>query len=647
VPRIDHKILIPALLLLLLSITFIVYWPGLAGDFIFDDFVNIINNPDVHLTSLSPEALSRVFSSGLASTLSRPLSMLTFGLNHYFAGLDPWYFKLINLLLHLLTGIGIFLLSRELLAIGPKPEGYRPEHRQLLALLVTACWMLHPLNVSSVLYIVQRMNLLSALVVVYTLYYYCRVRQRDTLTRLQASIALGAIVLLVAVGALFKENAVLTVLFILVIEVYLLKFNADVPGQDFFLKLFGIFLVAVPACLAVILLLTAPELLVGDYNERTFTMGERLLTETRALWMYMGWLVMPDTRDFVFHHDNFALSRSLLAPLSTLFASLGLVCLLAFIWLLRKKLPYLCFGLAFFLAGHALESTIVNLELVFEHRNYLPGFGLMFGGIHTLLHLPHNILSRKPALAFLGVFLVFLIHGTFLETRKWSSTNEHLLSIVDHNPDSHRINYSLGFTFMNMASLTPDNKAMFDAASYFYRRAVLLDDNEIRGHTGLIMADSQNGMPVDETIVADLVHRLRTLPLQDDTLSDISMLTECWYGNFCSFDKSVLVRVFNAISDNEVSAPVTVQAILDQVGTGIIRAYRNQEDGKALLYLARQQRPDLTVIDVKLVLAEMEAGNHAQARLLLTEAQQKGGNEKLLAELAEISIELDRRESAP
>lgn len=641
-----YRFLPHALLLILLGASCALYLPGLAGDFLFDDFINIVNNRDSHLAAFSWAELSKVLHSGIASEITRPLSMLTFGINYYLTGMDPFYFKLTNVVIHLLITAGIYHLTLLLLRLGPPTHGQTSPKPEFIALAITACWALHPLNVSTVLYVVQRMNQLSVLVSVYTLIFYCSFRIRGACTRPQALGAFMAMLVFLLVGVLCKENAALLPLYILVIEMFLLNFRADSPNQGLFLKLVMICLLAIPAVLALFLLAVSPTALLGDYSVRSFTLFERLLTQARALWTYTGWLLVPDTRNLVFYYDNYPLSKSLLNPISTLFGMLGIGGAAVFCWTQRKRLPYLCFGIAFFFAGHALESSVVALELVFEHRNYLPGFGLLFGCIYTLLNLPSNVLNPRLARGFVGIFVVFIALGTNAEAKKWSNTYSHMVSIAAYNPDSYRTNYSLGYMYLNLASRTAHNAELFSIASHFYRLASMLDEKAVNAHVGVILADSQNGQPIDPVVVAELERRLRENPLASQAFVEASMLTECWYGGFCKFDKTTLIGLFNAIAHNAVTDATIKQGILDQFGTAIAYVYRNKEDGRALLYLAKQQRDDVTVVDLKLIQLELELQNVEQARRLLTEARQKPLSSAFEKALEELDRQLDALPSA-
>ena len=89
------------------------YFVGLPGDFLFDDNPHIVRNQLVQIGSLSPADLWQAWSSShLDFPGSRPLAMLTFGINHAVSGLSPFAFKATNLALHILNGLALFAVAR-------------------------------------------------------------------------------------------------------------------------------------------------------------------------------------------------------------------------------------------------------------------------------------------------------------------------------------------------------------------------------------------------------------------------------------------------------------------------------------------------------------------------------------------------------
>lgn len=604
----------------ILLAAFLVYFPGLFGEFILDDYINIASNPNAQMTALSWEEVRKVMGSGIASALSRPLSMLSFGLNHYFSGLDPVVFKFTNVLIHLLTALCVWLLTRELVRIG---TGSWDKRHQLLALFVTACWALHPINASTVLYVVQRMTELSALVMFFTLYYYCRVRSAGLAHHRQTAVFLINLGLLCIIGVLCKENAALIPLLILTIEAILFRFRTDTASERLFLRSFAILFLALPAMLVVYVLLTQPVQILGDYNVRPFTMGERVLTQLRALWHYLRWLLLPDHNAFIFHHDNLPISRSLFEPVTTLLSLCGLLLLAALAWWQRLRLPLLSLGIAFFFAGHALESTIVSLELMFEHRNYLPGYGIMLALGQVLWAIPAQFLSSRTRGALALLFLLFLGQGTVMESLKWSNSFEQMLQAVEAAPDSHRANYSIAVFYLDTSDKVEDREESLRRARHYFLEAMKLDQSTLRAHLGYIYAQSGLDEPIDEALIREMEERLQNNRLTRESFLEVSRLTECWYRDQCKFPQSLLLRMYNAIARNEVSSPILVQGILDQVGTAMITIMNRPSDGKALLYLARNARPDVTVIDLKLIQLELQDGNFEAAEALLDAAKAK------------------------
>ena len=145
------------------AITFILYYPGLFGDFVFDDSANILENKKLAIHNLSHENLKSAALSGNAGPLGRPISLVTFSLNYYFTSFDPFYLKLTNLFIHLINGLLVFVISLKLFQwLSYQYKSIKLESTSYLACLVCLIWLIHPLNLTSVLYVVQRMTSLSS-----------------------------------------------------------------------------------------------------------------------------------------------------------------------------------------------------------------------------------------------------------------------------------------------------------------------------------------------------------------------------------------------------------------------------------------------------------------------------------------------------
>jgi len=185
-----------------MAIAVAVYWPGLGGGFVFDDFPNIVDNAGLHPASASVGDLVRAALSSPSSEFKRPLSSLSFALNYLATGLDPFWMKLTNLLLHLANGVfGFILASQVLRSTRNAAEPVTPDAARRItftALLIAFGWTVLPINLTAVLYVVQRMESLANLFVLAGLIGYFAVRMRAG--RSGTTLAIGVVLLSTALG---------------------------------------------------------------------------------------------------------------------------------------------------------------------------------------------------------------------------------------------------------------------------------------------------------------------------------------------------------------------------------------------------------------------------------------------------------------
>lgn len=428
------------LLAVLLIVTVAIYWSGLSGPFLFDD-------------SGSFDALWRwaqhqatwqeaVFSNG-SWLSSRPLAMASFLLTTALGGSESYSFKLGNLIIHLACGLLAWAVARRALT---EDEGLAP-HADAFALVVAAFWLLHPLHVSTVLYAVQRMAQLSTLFVLASLWTYL-IARRD-LVRGGSSKALAMLFvlfpLLLLAGLLSKQNAVIAPALCLVLE---LAYFSRQAGPRRATRTFFAVTLAIPFVLGAAALVIAPEPLLGGYAEWNFSLSERLLTQPRALMSYIGMLIWPRGPLMGLYTDDFSVSSSLLNPISTLWSLLALVGLSAGAIALRKRAPTVFAGWFFFLVAHAVESSILPLEMYYEHRNYLPSFGLFLalaGGLGQAgSRLQTNILTpRHLGILAAGGFCLVLTFATLGRVAVWRQMGSILEQGLKHHPGSVRANMDL------------------------------------------------------------------------------------------------------------------------------------------------------------------------------------------------------------
>ena len=238
-------------------------------------------------------------------------------------------------------------------------------------------------------------------------------------------------------GLLSKENAILLPLYLAVIEWCLWRQDAQrrrtTRRRRAATWFFAVTLLA-PLLVGLALFAWQPGLLLDGYASRPFTLGERLLTEARVLWFYVGLVLLPTPARLGLYHDDIATSTGLLEPWTTLLALDGWLVVLMAALLLRRRAPAFTFGVLWFLAGHALESTVVPLEIAHEHRNYLPSFGLLFAAVYGVARFARHTGNRRVYAALGLAAALALGFGTFGRAASWHSDETIIEALYRHHP---------------------------------------------------------------------------------------------------------------------------------------------------------------------------------------------------------------------
>ncbi len=427
--------------ILLLAITAIVYLPGLRGPFLFDDYPNLVT-PLTDWLSGQNSWQEIVLGNG-SGPLGRIVSMASFLANAACCGLEPYAYKLTNLVVHLFCGGLIYLLIERLLRREPS---YSLNSRRI-GLLIAALWLVHPIQVSTVLYVVQRMAQLSTLFTLLALLVYVMARQRLEVDRSRTALIwlFAGIPAISILAVLSKENGALIPLLCAVIEIGFFRSQVQSPRPNS-IKAFFLAFLLIPGALAVIWLALHPEAILAGYADRTFTLGQRLLSEPRALIDYLSILLLPRGPSLGLYTDDFPISQGLLAPPGTLIAICVLLAILTVAILARKRDPLLFGGILFFFSAHLMESTVFPLEIYFEHRNYLPSVGFFMAvvaiaswGIRQGSARSDNA-PRMPSWVLPGSIMLVLVLalGTFARAGIWSSFAFIATQAAAQHPDSLR-----------------------------------------------------------------------------------------------------------------------------------------------------------------------------------------------------------------
>ncbi len=422
---------IKLLLIVVFVITIFIYTPALNSPFIFDDFYNLSG-----LSDLVNRGWLNFILGNFSGPTGRPLSMLSFAVQHNSWPDNPQLFKAINLLIHCLNGLLLFFISKIII----NRSDFNLAEKNVFILTVVSYWMLHPIHLTTVLYAVQRMTQLATLFTLAGLLVWFRLRE-DLLVKSNICnpiIAAAIIWSCCLMAILSKENGILLLLLIIVIEVTLFSKN-NVLNQN---RKWAAIVLAMPLALLAIYLLSNLSGIAVSYQFRDFNLWQRLLTQPVVIIDYLKLLILPTYGSFSLFHDDYVVSTSFFSPPKTILCWFILIGLLVFAIKKRKKLPIVSLGILWFFFMHSLEASFVNLELYFEHRNYLPSIGIaLLAGVITVNYYNYFTEKRIP-LFLISMYLLWITTVLFLESGNWARPLIQAIEWVRFQPQSERsLNY--------------------------------------------------------------------------------------------------------------------------------------------------------------------------------------------------------------
>lgn len=634
--KIMPRKIIPYLLLCCSIIaTFILYQEGLYGVYVFDDGVNILENEKLAITSLDWLNLRSAWGAGDAGPLGRPIAMLSFAINHYITGFDPYYFKLTNLVIHLLNGLLVFWVSLKILQwLSKRYQKISFQSTPYLAVLVSCVWLLHPLNLTSILYVVQRMTSLSALFGLLAVLIYCIWRMR-TVTWLSTGLAAFGLSLALLASVYSKESGILFILLIYWIELTLFqaKNNNFQPVYIKRLKLIYLVWGLGAVGLLVFIYLLPPYLNPTNFTRREFSLNERLLTETRVIFFYLKMFFYPLLSDLSLYHDDFLISKSIINPITTLYSLIGLAGISVVCIILVKKHPMLLFAWGWYLISQLLESTFISLELIHEHRNYFGTIGFIITVVYYLAQI-----SNKKILPFIyllsGLYVVNLAFTTWQRAEIWSNLVDHAVYEATMHPKSDRANYQLARIYMNLMQLHPEQQTYYADLA---KKALEHSKHSYMPANGAWFAElhlaSYLKHPIKQQAIDELTWRLKHKPFQNNNVSFLSAFANCQINGFCKIPHEQAVLIIAAGLDNPSvgdDLKSEIYKLLTQYYIGVISDF---EKGREFIQHAVALHED---VNGRLLFAQVYRlqGKYSQANAQLQRANQLDKHQTWYKEIA-------------
>lgn len=439
------------------------YSPSMSGDFLLDDVKNILENQYVQIDSFS---LENLFNAAFKSPIpTRPLPNITFALNHLFHGLHPFGYHLVNLILHLLTGWVVF---RFLFFTIKLALPWMKENRNAgISLLTTAVFLLHPVQTQSVSYIVQRMNIMAALFFVLCLYFYAL--GRTGFGGKQKVIRFGMCALSAVFAFSSKENTAVLPVFLFMYEWF---FFPHKKGWAVKTGLLAMVLLAIIIPTVIFLFNLSPVKWIASQYDTSFSLTMlRVLTEFRVLVYYFSLLVFPHPSRLLMDY-LYPPSYSIIHPATTLLCIISIFALVLLGGILFQKgrsEKLISFCIFWFFGSIFIESSVINLDLIFEHRLYLPGIGFFLFAVYMGYLLLHHLSAKKgkAILSFSFILLVLFSQWTWQRNHLWADAVAMWKDCLDKATKPARAHYNLAVSL--------GHAGKFREVESHYRKAIALN----------------------------------------------------------------------------------------------------------------------------------------------------------------------------
>lgn len=613
-----------------LMLTVAVYWPSLHGGYIFDDYSNIVENDAIHLTRLDWQSLKEATLSSPVESTPRPVAMATFALDWYFGQGSPFRMKVTNLVIHLMNGILVWLVIRQLGRLcNANREPGSAVSSDMIAALVASVWLVAPINFTAVAYVVQRMESLAQLFVLGGLLLYLWIRTVYPTRTLATWIAGGVLIVFAICGYGAKETALMLPLYAFVADAFATSFRTRAGARDRSVSLLFLIILIVPGIVGAIWALHK-YLPAAAWAHRPFTMGERLLTESRIVVDYAIWTLVPLPGHFHFYHDEIGLSHGLMSPPTTIFSLLAIFLAIGAAWAIRRKHPLVAIGIGWFFAAQALTASILPLELVFEHRNYFASIGLYLALFSLLVSRSGSNVHRAAWLIFAGL-LVTSASVTLLRAEEWSDPLTLALTEQKRNPESPRTAYELARTYVVLSGYRDDSPFVKLANDELARAAQLKGANALPEQGLLLVAARTHGQPPPGTW-ENLRKKLVEQPLSMEHIEAVNALVNCAAHDLCAFPQDEMIQTLSALVEKN-PRETKLLSIYAKYAANALRdlpfAIELTNDALAVAPRDLQLRTNLIVLLVADGKIEQARAYYAQTCEALPEARNDRAFEKL------------------
>jgi len=447
-------------LALLLASGFLVYSNTLSSSFHYDDQFMILENPAIRGLRL-PEIWDAFNTRFLAG--------LSFALNYAAGGLEPAVYHWTSVVLHALAAFAVFLLVRLTLTTPRVLERPLPAAAPPIAGFAALLFLAHPVQTQAVDYVWQRAAVLAALFYALSLYFYARWRLSGRRPDLVFSFS-------AALAAMFTKETAFTIPFAIALYEFLF-FGPELLARRLRrLAPFLLLLAVIPLTLTrvdkISTNLMRPETAARGtqdggapafdmtrwVTEEKMTRGEYWLTQPNVVRTYLRLFFFPVRQNLDYDYPVTG------SPDAATALSLALeIALAGAAVFFRKRFPVVSFGILWAFLAMSLESVVVQNDVIYEHRLYLPmaGWSMAFAAGAAEL-----VRRRRPYLVAAGLLVCALGAAAWHRNRVWKSELTLWQDVVQKSPKKARGYYNLGIEYEKLSRTDEAVAALLKACEY-------------------------------------------------------------------------------------------------------------------------------------------------------------------------------------
>jgi Flp pilus assembly protein TadD len=467
-------------ILIIIAVGFLVYSNTFNVPFIFDDMPNIVDNPAV-----------KDFPHSFGT---RFIGQLTFTMNYRLHGLDVTGYHIFNLIVHIFNALLIYALLT-LTFKSPYFSGYSKDvtttrySRNLIALFTALLFVSHPVQTQAVTYIVQRFASLATMFYLLSLVSYSKARliSQEVQSKVKSLFWYG-VSLFSAVLAMKTKEISFTLPVVIILYEFMF-FNGKIKRRILYLLPLFLIMLIIPLSL----IGTDKPLgdIISDVSEATrlqtnISRWDYLFTQFRVIVTYIRLIFLPVNQNLDYDYPTYYSFFDVGVFLSFLFLLSILILSVYLFYRYRKTAPsvtLISFGVLWFFITLSVESSIIPIvDVIYEHRIYLPSAGFFIAFTASIIWLRNRLKNTMPivgkAIIPILLLVVFIFSvSTYARNNVWQSSTGFWEDVVKKSPLKARPHRTLGFYYKKQGRL--------EEAIREYQTSLRLDPNDAVAHSNL------------------------------------------------------------------------------------------------------------------------------------------------------------------